>query len=343
MHELEIIDGVAQFFSARDIPWHRLGKLAKHALTAPEALKEAGLDWPVFKSDEPVTVPVLTPNGVTTVLCPDRFMVYRDHPVLGLGGLGVVGPVWEPVQNVDAFHFTQLLTDEFGAVFETAGSMNDGRRVFLSMKLPTTMQLAGGDDTIDWYVMAYNTHDGTTSFTIAITPIRPVCSNTVKAALAAAKSVYKIRHTKSATSQIQEAREALGLGFGDANGGIARYMAEFEKEANALLSVPMSIPDFSDFVKVLVPDPEANKYGEVGLRAETNVRRTRDEMAAIFASPTHDNVANTRWAGWNAVVEWADWGKTIRGIDDGGVKRAQRIMDGADDKLKQEAFALLRS
>jgi hypothetical protein len=106
------------------------------------------------------------------------------------------------------------MTDESGAAFlETAGSMRGGADVFVTMKLPTTM-LVGGVDELDVNIAILNNHIGTRAITGLITPTRIVCANTQRAALANARSSFKIRHTERAADRVHQAREQLGLTSG---------------------------------------------------------------------------------------------------------------------------------
>src|SRR6185312_12271562 len=126
--------------------------------------------------------------------------------------LGVVGEQYVPIQNEEHAALLDALVDESGAHFETAGSLRGGRQVFLSMKLPTTMQI-GGVDPVDLYLIACNSHDGTSAFRLLVSPVRVVCANTLALAASRARSTFSIRHTAGAAGQIEQARQALGLSF----------------------------------------------------------------------------------------------------------------------------------
>jgi len=55
------------------------------------------------------------------------------------------------------------LTDESGAVFETAGALRGGRETFVTMRLPESMAFDGIDgskDRTDFMLAALNSHDG---------------------------------------------------------------------------------------------------------------------------------------------------------------------------------------
>jgi hypothetical protein len=61
----------------------------------------------------------------------------------------------------------------------------------------------------------------------------------------------------------------------------------------------------------------------------------------LWNAPTQQIVANTRWAAYNAVVEYSDWVKPVRGGDDKDALRAEKIILGNGEKLKERAQLLL--
>src|SRR5678815_4941219 len=63
----------------------------------------------------------------------------------------------------------------------------------------------------DRYLFLTTSHDGTESITIAFTPVRIVCNNTLNAALANCSNVLKIRHTSNAEQQLKEAHKIMGM------------------------------------------------------------------------------------------------------------------------------------
>ena len=213
-HELETwSDGSASFVSARQHGWHRLGTVLPAGFDAAAAMSHAKLGgWHVRK--EPLqTVPIISADGVTTLDVPDQFATVRTNPVTGRPDvLGVVGRGYTPIQNEEHADLLDALVDESGAHFETAGSLRGGRQVFLTMKLPDTM-LIGGIDPVDLYIVACNSHDGTSAFRLLISPVRVVCGNTQALAIRRAQSSFSIRHTSGARGYIGQAREALGLTF----------------------------------------------------------------------------------------------------------------------------------
>jgi phage/plasmid-like protein (TIGR03299 family) len=334
-HKLEeFADGTSAFFSAREVAWHKLGTVTEGALTAEDALKTAQLDWQVIKSDDPVSTMVpmfgdtaMEQGSMEEIVYADKFMTYRYHPKTKKAqALGVVGNRYTPVQNLQAFSFLNAVADESGAVFETAGSIDNGKKVFMTMKMPEQLQI-GGVDAVDLYLMAWNTHDGTSSFNVLVTPIRVVCQNTLTAAIGQAKSTFTLRHTPKVDSKIQAARETLQLTW--------KYTESFEALANNLLGQKMTDKEFYSLVENVFPidDPESP-------RAVTMAETARGTLNGLWKAPTQANISGTKWAAYNAFTEYSDWAKPVRDKNP-DTARAIRIVTGAGDNFKNKILNLL--
>src|SRR5690606_29505366 len=125
--------------------------------------------WNVRKS------PLQTVVDGKTIAIPGMNAIVRDNPtrkgqvdVLSRYG---VSDSYSIVQNEDHAAFLNTLVEESGAHFELAGSVDSGRKVFLSMKMPGHIQV-GGVDPIDLSLLAINSHDGSMSFTLGVMPVR---------------------------------------------------------------------------------------------------------------------------------------------------------------------------
>ena len=325
-HEIEILeDGTASFFSAREIPWHNLGQITDSALTAEEALSEARLNWVVTLEEMQATV--LKGDGVSTIAVPDKFATVRTRIDGTSDVLGVVGNRYTVMQNADAFAFCNNIVDEGGAHFETAGSLYGGRRVFLSMKLPNDI-LVGGHDLVENYLLITNSHDGSSPVTAAITPVRAVCKNTVGAAMSAAKSVFKVRHSASIDGRLQEAREALDISW--------KYAQNFGDLAEKMYEDEFSKLEFANYVHQLWERPEAEDK-----KASTIWDNRYETLTGLWSAPTQENIAGTKWAAYNTVIEYLDWFSPTRGNEDKDERRAERIIDGSMQNIKNNALRVL--
>ena len=328
-HELERhTDGTTSFVSARQHAWHRLGTVLPAEFTAAQAMEHARLGWWNVRKEHLQAV-VVTEDGVSTIDVPDSYATVRTNPITGQPeALGVVGPSYVPIQNEEHCDLLDALVDESGAHFETAGSLKGGRQVFITMKLPDTMQV-GGLDAVDTYLTACNSHDGSMAFRLMVTPVRVVCANTLAAAIRRARASFSIHHTTGARSQIQAAREALGLTF--------RYMGEFQTEAERMLDTAMSDAQFTALVRELWPVRE-----DASLRTRNSTARRDSELTYLWHdADTNQAIRDTRWAAYQAVTEYLDHYTPVGPKRDAVRVRAERAISDASTALKTRAFDLL--
>jgi phage/plasmid-like protein (TIGR03299 family) len=93
-----------------------------------------------------------------------------------------------------------------GILYETAGALGKGERIFIIAKLPDYINV-GNNDLIEQYLFFTTSHDGSGSITAAFTPVRIVCNNTLNAALRKQSNSIKIRHTVNAKERLEEAHK----------------------------------------------------------------------------------------------------------------------------------------
>ena len=328
-HDLETwSDGTASFVSARQHAWHRLGTVLPAEFDAAQAMSLARLGGWNVRTMALQTAPVLSDDGVFGALpVPDQFATVRTNPVGGgLDVLGVVGRGYAVIQNEEHADLLNRVADEGGAVFETAGSLRGGRSVFLSMKLPRTMDI-GGVDPVDLYLIALNSHDGTSAFRLLVSPVRVVCANTQALAVRRAQSSFSIRHTSGAKGNIAQAREALGLTF--------KYAEVFEREAEQMIQASLTDAQFEQIIGKLWTTESESK------RSATITANRTDVLTGLFtAAPTNANIRGTRWAGYQAITEYLDHFAPVQGGTD--TARAERVATGGTvTTVKTRAFEML--
>jgi phage/plasmid-like protein (TIGR03299 family) len=330
MHDLDQSGDQAAFVSAREDAWHRLGTTVPESFSAAEGLTLAHLDYEVTK--EPLYVQ--TPRGDTQPV-PNKYATVRESPWHTDGRwdvLGVVGRDYEVVQNASTAAFLDAVVGAGGARFETMGALAGGRRMFVSMRAPQGMMI-GGRDAVDLYLVADNSHDGSTAFRMAATPIRPVCWNTLTAAFSVARSTWWARHTSGISDRTEEAAAALGLMWS--------FREEMESWANSLIAVPVSPRRLTSLLDVVVPKPAATATE----RAKETREATVSRIKGIYEGPTQDGITGTAWGVYNALVEYVDWYRPIQKAGPEHVKmaaRAERTMTGGLDADKRQ-FARLVS
>lgn len=241
---------VEQMFSVREVPWHKQGLIVEDAPTSEDAIRLAGLDWKVEQKE------MFLADGTKI---PDAFANVRDKDNRVLG---VVGNRYSIVQNSEAFSFTDSLIGE-GCQYETAGSLRDGKQIWLLAHLPEAIQIAGDD--VMPYLCFTNTHDGTGSVKVFTTGIRVVCNNTLNQALSNAKRTWSVRHTGSIETKLAVATETLNL----AN----NYMAELKKECEELALKKIDNNKVIEFIKYLVPEED-----DMSQRQKTNIKDLRNDI-----------------------------------------------------------------
>ncbi|GAB1641525.1 DUF932 domain-containing protein [Krasilnikovia sp. MM14-A1259] len=324
-HELETLaNGQTAFASARLSAWHQLGTVTDDCMTAEEIMSKAWLGgWEVRKI--PLQGIEVNVKGVTKVDCPDKFMTVRTNPQTGeTEYLGVVGEDYATVQNEQVAEMLNLLVDASGAHFETAGSMRKGKNVFVTMKLPDAMEIAGVDR-MDLYLAGTTSHDGTASLRVDATPVRIVCANTQRAAFAQSQGSYTFRHTSNITSKISEAREALGLMW--------KHFAAFEREAEKMINEALTMGEFEKVCAELWPVAD-----DASDATKNNAKqRTATLRYLIRDADTQKAIKGTRWAGYQAITEYVDHFAKASTAE----VRARRAVTGTGADLKAAAFELL--
>ena len=326
-HTTETGETIAAALFAREDAWHKLGTTLPDAFSAEDAMTLAHLGgWNVRKT--PLTT--ITEEGVIDV--PDRWAVVRNNPFTAgrVDALGVVGNHYVPIQNEEHATFLDALVDESGAHFETAGSLRGGREVFVTMKLPDHITV-GGIDPVEQYIAAINSHDGTSSFRLMVTPVRIVCANTLQAAMGNNRGVFNIRHTINSAQAINVAREALDMSFS--------YLNEFQAEAERMIQETMTRAQFRKIVEA-----EFGAAADAPQRTKTSRDNIVQQYMTLFSNAdTQKEVRNTRWAAYNVFTEYADHFSNVQSAGgDIATARAQRTILGAGNDIKQRAFELFR-
>lgn len=273
-----MVANVETMFYTREKPWHGLGTMVAEAPNSKDALRLAGLNWKVLQE------PVYTENK-------ELIQGYKanvrdtDRKVLG-----VVTDRYKVIQNEEAFAFTDTLLGK-GVRYETAGSLQEGRRVWMLARLPREFIIGG--ERISPYMVFSNTHDGSGAVKTALTPIRVVCNNTLNLALRTAKRSWSMIHTGDISGKIEEAKNTLLLAD--------EYMTALGQEFENLRKIKLSEKQVLDYIKILLPMEEnyslLQKRGVEKLRADMKMR--------YFDAPDLKDVGNNGYRFVNAVSDFA--------------------------------------
>ncbi len=276
---------VETMFSVRERPWHGLGTVVESAPSSKEALELAGLDWQVHQKDISVLWGRTIPGYKANVRDTDGVV------------LGVVTDKYRVVQNEDAFAFTDELLGE-GVKYETAGSLNGGRKVWILARLPREYVISG--ERISPYLVFSNTHDGSGAIRVAITPIRVVCNNTLNLALARAERSFSMFHTGNINEKFEEAKKTLFMAD--------TYMEELGKEFERLRSIKVSDAQVEEYVNMLIPLDEDATATQI-----KNARTLRNDMLTrYFDAPDLKVLGKNAYRFVNAASDFATHANPLR-------------------------------
>lgn len=327
-HNLEynVKRGTYSFFSRKELAWHGLGQVIDNTVTPEEALKLANLDYEVELF--PIYANFIPPKGraelngdgrnynminkdnkiVRTIpfkgkLIKDNFTIVRTDTY---NPLGIVGNRYTPVQNKESITFiydilknNPDIKEHDDIIIETAGALGNGSRIFVTAKLPKGFKIGEETDYTELYIVFTNSHDGTSSLTAMITPIRVVCNNTLSAALGNNKSKVSFRHTANIKQSLSQGLELLNLSYinFDTNRQLYNSMLKIKVDDNLI---------FDLCARALLPD---NKYllgKEIGF---TNLLANNEHVSTRLKNQLDDMIEYVdKGAGQNTNRGTLYWG-----------------------------------
>ena len=305
---------VESMFYVRTAPWHGLGVRVNEAVNSAEALEKAGLDWKVVQE------PVYTEQNEVVAGWKANIRD-KDRRVLGL-----VTDRYKVVQNEEAFAFTDQLLGE-GVRYETAGSLQEGRRIWLLARLPREYVITG--ERISPYLVFTNSHDGSGAVRVAITPIRVVCQNTLNLALTNAKRSWSMIHTGNIENKLDEARDTLFRA--------EHYMDELGKEFENLRKIQLSDKKVMEYINLLLPVDNS-----MTLQQKKGIAKLQEDLKMrYFDAPDLKSVGNNGYRFLNAVSDFSTHAQPRRRTANFQENLFAKTVDG--NPLIDKAYQLIKA
>lgn len=234
-HEIHENDSIA-YVGAK--PWHGLGKEVSpdDCYSVSACFKHSGLDWEVFQSN-------LYTSKATPVDARANYRMIDGKQHI----LGVVGKNYTPLQNVSAFNFFQPWLDKKEVKFETAGSLFNGRKVWVLGRVAMENYSIVKNDEVQPLVLLSNSHDGSSAIRVGFTPVRVVCDNTLSAAIRGGSSrLIRIRHTANMKQNLEVLQSTMNIAKQNFEASVEQYrylaskcynQADIKKYVHQLLKV----------------------------------------------------------------------------------------------------------
>ena len=283
-HEVEMINGVAQLAYAGDKPWHGLGVEVRNDLTPAQMMEKAGLDWTVHEVPSFVEF-----NGQQIPTGQKSLIRSLDNKILTNVGEG-----WNPVQNSEAFDFFYDYVMAGDMEMEVAGSLKEGRNVFVLAKVKESFAI-NGDDQVDNYLLFSNPHEYGKAIDIRMTPVRVVCNNTLTFSLQSeSKNFVKLNHRSKFDADL--VKQQMGL----ASEKFAKYkdMAEF------LSSRRYNKETLMNFYNEVFPHTYSK--GKSVETVEDLTKNAKSAMDVLYTQPGANYAEGSWWQALNSVTYLTD-------------------------------------
>jgi phage/plasmid-like protein (TIGR03299 family) len=268
-----------------EVPWHGLGNKVEEGIDLDDFRRNAGLDWEVQKS--PVTY--------LEKVFPDKFVLNRatdNRPY------AVVSGRYKPVQPKQVFEFFRDLLDQHGMKMHTAGSLNDGAKIWA---LATTGDSAfiRGLDQVKAHLLLCTSYDLTLSTIAQFVSERVVCNNTLNIALGeSGGGRIVIPHLRDFDADAVKEKMGIGREQWGAFTAMIEVLAKTKVSADIAREVMDKVFKLPDDPET--PDPK---------------RLHASNVVSLFAQERFrgaDLAGQTAWGLLNAMTEYVDHHKRAR-------------------------------
>ncbi len=316
-----------RFLSYREPAWHRLGLVLDEPITALKAFRRMG-------PYEVKLVPLSASNGVDVEI-PHKAIVRsptNDDPQNRMFGI-----VSEDYVLIQPKEFCEIWDEHVAEPIETIGALQQGETLFISTKLPS-FDVKG--DQVDNYLVAASPMTGGDAAEARVTPVRPVCQNTLILSAHMATETYRIVHVEGAKERLAswlseihdralERTEAIKEAFDIlAAKQVSTYLEKKVLEKTYPLPSP---PRLNAPAEVLTARQDMFEYICTGQKARRSAARElfhgRGQGSDVPAAE------GTAWGLYNAVVELEDY-RRGRGVE----SISRNAMYGSRATIKAQAF-----
>lgn len=270
---------------AGQVPWHGLGTKVSTDLSPKQMMQQAEVDWGVAKRPSFITYDGEMIETGTNALVRDS-----DNKILA----PMVGNDWEPVPNEEAFNFFNEFCAAGDMEMHTAGSLQDGKIVWVLAKIKESFDVLGKDQ-VDNYMLFSNPHQYGKSVNVRMTPVRVVCNNTLTMSLEQkSNNEVKLNHRRKFDAQLVKTQM-----------GLAHVKFEQYKEmANFLATKKATSANVIQYLNSVFP--HSNTKGKEVKAYDELSPTAKQSFDILETQPGADLAPGTWWQALNSVTYMTD-------------------------------------
>jgi phage/plasmid-like protein (TIGR03299 family) len=286
----------------RQPAWSRRGSNIQ-GLGISEAMAKAGIDFEVGIYPLHASVPTLWTSPDEEPICMSEKvanyqLTYRKDtltPIAPVGARYHVVQTREAVSMIEAMSLTGW-SPEFGGV------LRRGAAVFMAGKLDVELQTGE----IDPYLCFVNSFDGSSGVKFACTPLRPHCTNQVRAIFTkrgknTERPVVSLRHTSKVMDRVDYVASILGL--------TSAYYKYLDIQIDKLLNTELTGERTEQVLDVIAPLTVKGRELE-GRALEGRQEKRAQVLVNLQNSKTIPNTQrSTAWGLYNSITELEQWGR----------------------------------
>ena len=284
-HNLNVANGKTSFVAVGEKAWHGLGTYVNEAMTAEQAIQLGGLDYEVAKRPIAIAGGGKIPGYYATVRTDTK------------DALGIVSDAYHVVQNRECFNFFDSIIDKGEAIYQTAGALGKGERIFVTAKLPSDILVHG--EQVENYLLLTSGHDGKSGSAIqcGFTSVRVVCQNTLNAALKGIQNKVTILHFSNANAKLETASKVMGMA--------SKYTTGLNDIFNKMASVKITDKQLKNYIEqVMKPVNQVISKDELENTFSPIFTRKINEIVSFakeHETQTTEAAKNTVWGAYNAI------------------------------------------
>lgn len=275
---------VEQMAYVGQTPWHSLGNKLTDGVSIDQWRIEAGLNWSARRAGVQFEA-----DGIVREA--DSEVLFRSD---NFGQLGIVSPDYKIVQPGEVLEFFRDLVDSGDMKLETAGSLDNGKKVWALAKTNQDFRVMGQDQ-VEGYLLLATSFDGTLATRAQFTSVRVVCNNTLQLSVRG-KSSNAVAIPHSAMFNHSQVKLDLGL--------LDDSFKQFEEQANLLAQRKMSDKEAIRFImNVLTGEDDAEK---LSTRSANVVKHVYGLYTGNGMGSSLRSAQSTTWGALNAVTQYVD-------------------------------------